>query len=237
MASPKRSSDKQRNRTRRKDMAFVVFDIAVRVIFGIFFAALAGFYFRVALIHLRLHQETQLGQIADVLSTLAIAFFMFLIAYLYAIRLQAVTRFAGFIPALTAVAGAFLVWGLILLPARVDLPVQIKLLAAALILIGNCGAIYAVRHLGRSFSILPEGRQLVQGGPYKIIRHPVYLAEAIATIGALIHFWSPTAIALVGTQFIIQLIRINYEEKVLRKTFPAYAEYARRTWRLIPGLY
>jgi protein-S-isoprenylcysteine O-methyltransferase Ste14 len=41
----------------------------------------------------------------------------------------------------------------------------------------------------------------------------------------------------VVTQFALQLARIRYEERVLRATFPEYDEYAKRTWRLIPGIY
>ena len=92
-------------------------------------------------------------------------------------------------------------------------------------------------YLGRSFSILPEGRELVTGGPYRFIRHPLYLAEAFATIGAMIHFLSPAAVALVAAQFLLQFARMHYEEKVLRETFPDYVKYSRRTARLIPGIY
>jgi protein-S-isoprenylcysteine O-methyltransferase Ste14 len=34
-----------------------------------------------------------------------------------------------------------------------------------------------------------------------------------------------------------QFLRLHYEEGVLREAFPEYAEYARRTARLVPGLY
>jgi protein-S-isoprenylcysteine O-methyltransferase Ste14 len=123
------------------------------------------------------------------------------------------------------------------LPQRTDLPVAVKIVSAAMVFIGTVGAIAALRHLGRSFSILPEGRKLVRSGPYRIIRHPVYLTEALSTLGAMIIFLSPEAAALVIAQFLLQLGRIHYEERVLRATFPEYADYARRTWRLIPGLY
>ena len=74
-------------------------------------------------------------------------------------------------------------------------------------------------------------------GPYRYIRHPVYLGEAFATIGAMINFLSPVAVALVVTQLLMQLGRIHYEEKVLRETFPEYVKYSRVTARLIPGIY
>jgi protein-S-isoprenylcysteine O-methyltransferase Ste14 len=106
-----------------------------------------------------------------------------------------------------------------------------------LILGGNVFAVYILTRLGRSFSILPEGRKLVTAGPYKIIRHPLYVAEAMATLGTMILFFSPAAVALVIAQTATQLGRIHYEEIVLRKTFPEYSAYARTTARLIPGIY
>ena len=43
--------------------------------------------------------------------------------------------------------------------------------------------------------------------------------------------------ALVVAQTVLQLVRIRYEERVLRETFPEYEEYAKRTAQLIPGIY
>ena len=38
-------------------------------------------------------------------------------------------------------------------------------------------------------------------------------------------------------QFGLQIMRMNYEEKVLREAFPEYDEYAKETARIIPGVY
>ena len=138
---------------------------------------------------------------------------------------------------MTAIGGGFLVSAILLLAPRAELPLAAKIAAAALILIGNVFAAYALSHLGRSFSILPEGRKLVTGGPYRYVRHPLYAAEAVATLGAMINFLSPWAVAIVALQLALQLGRIHYEEKVLRAAFPQYAAYAKRTARLIPGVY
>jgi protein-S-isoprenylcysteine O-methyltransferase Ste14 len=69
------------------------------------------------------------------------------------------------------------------------------------------------------------------------VRHPLYLAEAVATLGAMISFLSVWALLLVVVQMTLQLVRIHYEERVLRQTFPEYAGYAKRTARLIPEIY
>jgi hypothetical protein len=68
------------------------------------------------------------------------------------------------------------------------------------------------------------------------VRHPVYVAEAIGTIGMTIGHWSLAAICLAAAQTALQLIRVRYEERVLSDEFPEYAEYAKTTPRFIPKL-
>ena len=53
-------------------------------------------------------------------------------------------------------------------------------------LAGHRGLAYSVwglAYLRRSFSIIPEARRLVTGGPYRLSRHPVYLGEIATAIG------------------------------------------------------
>jgi protein-S-isoprenylcysteine O-methyltransferase Ste14 len=54
-------------------------------------------------------------------------------------------------------------------------------------------ALYVVIELGRSFSVMPEARRLVTNGPYSVIRHPVYLGEAVALAGVTSQYLSPWA--------------------------------------------
>ena len=51
-------------------------------------------------------------------------------------------------------------------------------------------AVLAALDLGRSVSVMPEARRLVVQGLYRRIRHPLYLAEEIATIGCFLQFRS-----------------------------------------------
>ena len=98
-------------------------------------------------------------------------------------------------------------------------------------------ASYAIAFLGRSFSLMPEARELVTGGPYSRLRHPLYVGEELAVIGAAVQFISPLALVLLALQICCQLYRMHCEESVLEKTFPAYGAYRARTARLIPGIY
>jgi protein-S-isoprenylcysteine O-methyltransferase Ste14 len=112
--------------------------------------------------------------------------------------------------------------------------------------------------LGRCFGLFPEARGLVTHGPYRYVRHPVYLGEFISGFGLLLprlafseHYvlrlpFSDAALALnlgalnlgIFVLFVaLQLWRASNEERALTAVFPEYAEYRRRTARLLPGIY
>ena len=98
-------------------------------------------------------------------------------------------------------------------------------------------AIASVAFLGRCFGVLPDVRGLVTRGPYRLVRHPLYLGELTAALGIVVgaQRWAP-ALAAWLVCLGLQLVRTKYEERSLRAEFPEYAPYAERTKRLIPGL-
>ncbi len=91
--------------------------------------------------------------------------------------------------------------------------------------------------LGRSFSLLPEARRLVTNGPYRRIRHPLYLAGLVGSLGVMLQYRQPWALLVVLATLALQILRMNYEEQVLSRAFPEYETYATRSWRLIPGVF
>lgn len=98
----------------------------------------------------------------------------------------------------------------------------------------------ALRTLGGLFHFnirVVEGHRLVTAGLFRHMRHPSYtglLAMGLAAPLIANAYWSFLSFPiLLGCV----LVRIHYEEKALREALPEYAEYARRTKRLIPGLY
>jgi protein-S-isoprenylcysteine O-methyltransferase Ste14 len=79
--------------------------------------------------------------------------------------------------------------------------------------------------------------KLIEEGPYKWIRHPMYSGVLFAFIGFL--FTQITFIRLLAYVFLaINLIlKLNYEEGLLEKHFENYGQYKKKTSRLIPFLY
>jgi protein-S-isoprenylcysteine O-methyltransferase Ste14 len=113
----------------------------------------------------------------------------------------------------------------------------LQLASLTVVTLGMAASIYVLVYLGRCFSILPQARGLVTSGPYARLRHPLYAAEMIATAGVMLQFAQPWALGLYIVTAVALAPRMGFEEAVLRKTFPAYGDYMRRSWRLIPGLY
>jgi len=216
-----------------------LFELIVRLLLGLAFAFMAGIYFRNGIAAFRAidFSAGQTYQIGHALSIFVIGFYAALVAFIYAVRLQPVSRFPGLFPTVAALVGGFLMLALLFLAPREDLPLWAQILSCALVLIGNGFAVFILSQLGRSFSILPESRRLVTTGAYSIVRHPLYLAEAIAALGVVIIFLSPLAFVILIAQLAAQLVRMDYEEKILVEHFPEYAAYAKRTKRLIPYIY
>jgi len=100
----------------------------------------------------------------------------------------------------------------------------------------------AARRLGKQWSLaarLVEGHTLIQDGPYRFVRNPIYtgMFGMLLATGLALTQWIPLLVAIVlfipGTY-----IRIRSEERLLREAFGAEFEaYARRVPALIPGIY
>jgi protein-S-isoprenylcysteine O-methyltransferase Ste14 len=100
----------------------------------------------------------------------------------------------------------------------------------------------AARRLGKQWALtarIVEGHELVQDGPYRLVRNPIYtgMFGMLLATGMVIDRGIPLAIAIVvflaGTY-----IRIQSEERLLRQVFGSEFEaYARKVPALIPGIY
>ena len=132
--------------------------------------------------------------------------------------------------------GTFLSLAVVWLPPQ-PIGLALSTVSVLLLLAGLGFSVYALLHLGRSFSVMAEARRLVVDGPYARVRHPLYLGEAIATLGLTLQFLSAFALLILSLQLAFQIIRMRNEELVLAEMFPEYGDYKMRTARLVPGLY
>jgi protein-S-isoprenylcysteine O-methyltransferase Ste14 len=162
--------------------------------------------------------------------------FLILLAIMTVVRRRATGKARGVEPRISALAGTFLVSAVALFPRR-ELSVGGEIAATTLILLGAALAVYVLTQLGRSFSVMAEARRLVTSGVYRIVRHPLYLAEEIAAIGLVIQFVSYQTLLLLAVHAGFQLRRMRNEEAILIGTFPEYCAYKEKTARLIPGIY
>lgn len=113
-------------------------------------------------------------------------------------------------------------------------------IGAVLSVSGLVFAIWARVILGRNWSgviTLKEGHELIERGPYRIVRHPIYtgiLAMFAGTAIAIGYFGGFVGLLLVFVSFWLKLKR---EEDLMLEHFPAkYAAYRRRVKRIIPFL-
>jgi protein-S-isoprenylcysteine O-methyltransferase Ste14 len=150
-------------------------------------------------------------------------------------RLPARTSASGWEPRAAAIGGTFLLIVLMWLPmGAASAPVLVT--ANVLMLVGTLGSLWCLHFLGRSFAVMASARELVTGGPYQLVRHPLYVAEAITVLGVVMAHWSLAAVLVGAAQFALQFRRMQHEERILREAFPEYDAYAQRVPMIWPSL-
>jgi protein-S-isoprenylcysteine O-methyltransferase Ste14 len=91
--------------------------------------------------------------------------------------------------------------------------------------------VWAGRTMGSSFTPFPRPRrdaELVERGPFRLVRHPVYVGGILFFAGLSLVF-SVYALALTGVLAVFWIAKARREERYLVERFPGYADYQRRT--------
>ena len=93
-------------------------------------------------------------------------------------------------------------------------------------------------HSWRFRAKLDQGHQLATEGPFRLLRHPIYMGLNLLALGTAI--WVPTPV--VWAAFVMMAVgsdlRARSEEALMRRAFgSAYTQYCARTRRFVPGLY
>ncbi len=110
-------------------------------------------------------------------------------------------------------------------------------LSDVLLICGMVWAVWSLRFLGRNVSVLAQARGVVDRGPYRWVRHPLYAGEIVSSLGLAIAVNSYTALALWVALCGLQVYRALREEQVLLRALPAYRSYRSRTAALLPGVF
>ena len=117
-------------------------------------------------------------------------------------------------------------------------PASWSALAQWVFVVGAIGAVASLAALGKSFAIFPALREVVVRGPYRWLRHPVYLSELVMVAATLLASSGPVVPA-VGLPLLLAAVvfRIVLEERLLCQA-SEYAEYRGTVrWRLFPGIW
>ena len=111
----------------------------------------------------------------------------------------------------------------------------LEVLGFALILLGQ---IIRVSARGYKAEHSLDSRALIQGGPYQLVRNPMYLGIFLIGLGVVLTVFKWWAIMVFVAVFIIRYILLIYkEEKKLFLMFPqTYPEYCRKVPRIFPAL-
>lgn len=112
-------------------------------------------------------------------------------------------------------------------------------LGAVLTAAGLLFTVWARVHIGTNWSgvvTVKENHELIQSGPYGIVRHPIYTGLLVALVGSAIargEWRGVIAVAIVLWAFSRKL---QTEERYMREQFgDAYRRYSERVPALIPG--
>jgi protein-S-isoprenylcysteine O-methyltransferase Ste14 len=109
--------------------------------------------------------------------------------------------------------------------------------AEPLQLVGVAVALVSLGALGRSFGLVAANRGIRIGGPYRLVRHPVYFGYLFSNVGYVLENPRPLNLGVFAVALLGQLLRIREEELVLARD-DAYRRYMTRVRsRLIPYLF
>jgi protein-S-isoprenylcysteine O-methyltransferase Ste14 len=131
--------------------------------------------------------------------------------------------------------------GIAVIPHRVPAWFSGQRIVGSLIIGGGAALVVSALIYFRSWrfrAAVDSRHQLATGGPFRLLRHPIYMGLNLLALGSAI--WVPTAIVWIA--FLLMVLgsdlRARAEETLLLRVFGAsYREYCARTGRFVPGIY
>ena len=113
---------------------------------------------------------------------------------------------------------------------------------AALFLLGDVPVAWSMAanpHLERTARVQEDrGHKVVTGGPYRFVRHPMYVGVLLMCLAWPILLGSLWAYLPCVSIMVLMIVRTALEDRMLRRELPGYEQYARRTrYRRLPGVW
>lgn len=116
-------------------------------------------------------------------------------------------------------------------------PVAPLAVCGTLMMLGFLLNLSAKLTLRRSFGVVAANRGVKIGGPYRMIRHPMYAGYTLTQLGFLLSGPTLWNLGLYGLALSLQIARIRAEERILRND-PVYTEMSGRVpYRLVPFVF
>jgi protein-S-isoprenylcysteine O-methyltransferase Ste14 len=117
----------------------------------------------------------------------------------------------------------------------------LALSGCVMVMVGVAGMFHCRTVLGRFWTAetsLRKEHQVVENGPYRMVRHPIYSFAILMYAGLGILFLAWWNLLLAGVMILGYVLKSSVEDQFLEKNLPGYHEYRQRVrWRILPGVW
>ena len=124
--------------------------------------------------------------------------------------------------------------------AAINFDYTVKNTGLILVILGSILLIISVITLNKNLSPFPAPKangELIEKGPYKYVRHPIYTSVLCCLLGYAFYTNSIYKISVTLLVFVLFLIKYKYEEARLLNTFKDYTNYKKRTGAFLPKIF
>lgn len=115
------------------------------------------------------------------------------------------------------------------------------ILGTILVILGVIGTFYCRHYLGKQWTAevnLQTNHQIIDTGPYTIVRHPIYTCAIILYLGTAMAFFNIVTALLVPIAILTYILKTAYEDAFLMTQLDGYKDYGQRVpYRLVPYIW